>query len=83
MWERIRRRGRPEESGLDPDFVSRLQRCHDDWLVHRNLTTGFEPPAERVLVLDGNLPREEFLRMVRSRQDEILGRKKQQQQQGQ
>ena len=75
LWERICRRGRPEESGIDPRFLSRLQRCHDDWLLHRNST--FPTPAgdDRVLVLDGNLSKAQFLQMVREREDEILGRK--------
>lgn len=77
LLERIRRRGRPEESGLGRPFLARLQRCHDDWLVHGNSTV---PEAGSVagvpvLVLDGSLPEEEFVEMVARRRDEILGRK--------
>ncbi len=71
LWSHIRLRRRPEEAKLDPEFVSRLQQCHEDWLVHNNSTLG--PPPARVLVLDGNMAKGDFVKMVERRQAEILG----------
>lgn len=69
LEERIRRRGRPEEAHMDPLFLVGLQRRHDDWLFYKNST--FAVPAP-VVVLDGNLPKQEYLRYLERRAGEIL-----------
>ena len=71
LEERIRRRGRPEEAHINLEFLARLQKCHDGWLLGE---PGFPFPApSKVLVLDGNLDKGEFVKMVREREGEILG----------
>ena len=67
---RIKQRGRPEETGVTKEFLDRLQKKHDDWLIHKNST--FPVPA-RVVVLNGNLPLTEFEEYLKEKEKEILG----------
>lgn len=67
--ERIQKRGRPEEAGIDINFIIDLQRRHDDWLLYRNSSY---PVPSPVMVMDGNLELESFLAMLEQEQYKIL-----------
>lgn len=54
---------------MDPEFLRQLQRRHEDYLFFGNST---EPAPTRVVVLDGNLPLEQFLHNLDQKEAEIL-----------
>nr|ACO15481.1 Deoxynucleoside kinase [Caligus clemensi] len=62
-YKRVLERGRSEEKKLSLDFLQRLHRFHDDWLMHRN-TTSFLP-SDNILVLDTSRPLEEMERIYK------------------
>ena len=50
-YDRIKRRGRSEESGLQMVFLENLHRLHEDWLINRNTTTAAKIPANQYVPL--------------------------------
>ncbi|NXA57018.1 DGUOK protein, partial [Nothocercus julius] len=53
--ERLRRRGRPEEKGVQLDYLQQLHAQHESWLVDRTTEVHFAGLREAsVLVLDVN-----------------------------
>jgi len=57
VLRRIKHRGREEEAHIDVDFVSGINKMHEDWLIHGN--SSFPVPAP-VLVMNGTLSLEDF-----------------------
>ena len=50
-YDRIKRRGRSEESGIKMVFLENLHRLHEDWLINRNTTTAAKIPANQYVAL--------------------------------
>ena len=48
LKKHIKKRGRPEEAHLDPEWLAGLQQCHEDWLLWRNSTWSSPAPKESV-----------------------------------
>ena len=69
LKEHIKKRGRSEETNIDPNFLEGLQRYHEDWLYYKNST--FPIPAP-VLVVNAGLPTEDFRRLVIRLKDTII-----------
>ncbi|CAB4060428.1 unnamed protein product [Lepeophtheirus salmonis] len=57
-YKRVTERGRTEENNLSLDFLKRLHRLHDDWLLYRN--TSMYLPTQNILVIDTSRPLEEM-----------------------
>ncbi|XP_040563576.1 deoxynucleoside kinase [Lepeophtheirus salmonis] len=57
-YKRVTERGRTEEKNLSLDFLKRLHRLHDDWLLYRN--TSMYLPTQNILVIDTSRPLEEM-----------------------
>jgi len=88
LRRRITKRGRPEEAHLDEAFLRRiqvndlsynsgemsfsLQKCHEDWLFHKNHTMG--PPPSPVIVIDASGSKEEFEALLRTKMDDIFAK---------
>jgi len=70
LKQHIKKRGREEEANLDPAFLQRLQRCHEDWLYYGNSTFG--PPSSKVIVVDSQVTVEELARKVIALKDTII-----------
>jgi len=70
LKQHIKKRGREEEANLDPAFLQRLQRCHEDWLYYGNSTFG--PPSSQVIVVDSQVTVEELARKVIALKDTII-----------
>ena len=47
VMDRIKKRGRPEESTISLEFLEGLNRLHEDWLIHRNTTTDAHIPSKK------------------------------------
>ena len=47
VMDRIKKRGRPEESTISLEFLEGLNRLHEDWLIHRNTTTDAPIPSKK------------------------------------
>jgi len=69
LKKHIKKRGRSEETDIDPEFLEGVQRYHEDWLYHRN--SSFPVPAP-VLVLDAGLPVQDFTQEVLRFKDTII-----------
>jgi len=55
VMDRIKKRGRPEESTISLEFLEGLNRLHEDWLIHRNTTTDAPIPSKNaVFVINTN-----------------------------
>ena len=64
VYERIKRRGRPEEANLTMDFLYRINRLHEDWLVHRNTT--FDVPTDNIVVINTSHPFDVMVRIYKA-----------------
>ncbi|KAG7318512.1 hypothetical protein KOW79_018267 [Hemibagrus wyckioides] len=54
--ERLRRRGREEEQGIQLDYLETLDKQHEHWLINKSTKVHFDHLKNiPVLVLDGNL----------------------------
>jgi len=67
VFERIKRRGRPEETGLTLDYLRALHDLHEDWLIHSK----FPLPA-RVLTIDANTPLDQIVSVYEEKTGGIL-----------
>ena len=56
VYDRIKRRGRPEETGITLEYLRSLHDLHEDWLVQKK----FPLPAQ-VLTIDANTPLEQIV----------------------
>lgn len=54
VLERIRKRDRKEERGIDIDYLAQIQTYYDEWLIRKNKTS-------RVLVINGEQTMEQIL----------------------
>jgi len=70
-YERLKIRGRKEESGVPMEFINHLHQCYEDWL----LTDKFGPLPAPVLVLDANQGMDEMLKIYEKYTNEIRGLK--------
>nr|ACO10333.1 Thymidine kinase 2, mitochondrial precursor [Caligus rogercresseyi] len=57
-YKRVLERGRIEEKNLSLNFLKRLHRLHDDWLIHQN--TSMYLPTGNILVIDTSRPLDEM-----------------------
>ena len=46
-YDRIKKRGRSEEGGIQMSFLENLNRLHEDWFIYRNSTTAKKIPAKK------------------------------------
>lgn len=67
VFERIKRRARPEEAGITLDYLRKLHQRHEDWLIGQK----FPPPAP-VLTIDANTPLEQIVAVYEEKTDVIL-----------
>lgn len=67
VHERIKRRGRPEESGLSLEYLSALHELHEDWLVRDKY-----PLPAPVVKIDANIPLEKIMSIYEEKTDGIL-----------
>ena len=67
VYERIKQRGRPEESGITLDYLRNLHQRHEDWLIHEK----FPLPAP-VLTINANTPLEQIIDVYEEKTDVIL-----------
>ncbi|KAH9520529.1 deoxycytidine metabolic process [Dermatophagoides farinae] len=67
VFERIKKRGRPEESKITLDYLRALHKLHEDWLVHKK----FSLPAP-VLTIDANTPLEDLMAIYEEQTGGIL-----------
>ncbi|CAK9294647.1 unnamed protein product [Gordionus sp. m RMFG-2023] len=51
-YQRMTKRGRPEEMGVNKEFMNDLHRYHEDWLYHRTVVPNFDIP---ILIVDANI----------------------------
>jgi len=70
-YERLKIRGRKEESGVPMEFINHLHQCYEDWL----LTDKFGPLPAPVLVLDANQGMDQMLKIYEKYTNEIRGLK--------
>jgi deoxyadenosine/deoxycytidine kinase len=70
-YERLKKRGRKEESGVPMDFIKHLHQCYEDWLLDEK----FGSPPAPVLVLDADQGIEDMLKIYEQYTDEIRGLK--------
>jgi len=63
VWERIKKRGRPEEAHLTLDFLQGLHRLHQDWLFYKNSSSPI--PSKNVLVVNTEHPYETMIRIYK------------------
>lgn len=67
VFERIQKRGRPEESKITLDYLRSLHDLHEDWLVRKK----FPLPAP-VLTIDANTPLEDLVNVYEEQTGGIL-----------
>ena len=53
-FDRIKKRGRPEEKGIQLPFLESLHTMHENWLIHKNLTLSTRIPARNIIVINTN-----------------------------
>ena len=53
-FDRIKKRGRPEEKGIQLPFLESLHAMHENWLIHKNLTHSTKIPARNIIVINTN-----------------------------
>jgi len=70
-YDRLKQRGRKEESGVPMDFIQHLHQCYEDWL----LAEKFGAPPAPVLVLDADQGIEDMLKIYDKYTNEIRGLK--------
>ena len=46
-YDRIKKRGRSEENGIQMSFLDNLNRLHEDWFINRNSTAAKTIPAKK------------------------------------
>jgi len=67
--ERMRKRGRDEESSVPLEFLTNLHQVYEDWLIDQK----FGPPEVPVMVMDANQSKEEIFQKYLDNQDKLLG----------
>ena len=67
VFDRIKKRARPEERAITLDYLHTLHQLHEDWLVHKK----FPLPAE-VLIIDANTPLDQIVSIYEQKTDGIL-----------
>jgi len=70
-YDRIKRRGRAEENGIQMPFLEDLHRLHEDWLIHRNSTATTKIPASRLIVINTAAPFDEMMKLYHKFADGI------------
>ncbi|XP_023326396.1 deoxynucleoside kinase isoform X2 [Eurytemora carolleeae] len=68
-YDRLRERGRKEESGVPMEFIQHLHQCYEDWLI----TEKFGSPPAPVLILDADQGMDSMLKIFEKYKDEIRG----------
>ncbi|CAG9768511.1 unnamed protein product [Ceutorhynchus assimilis] len=72
VYERVKSRGRPEESGLSFEYLKQLHDSHEKWLMTDDQRFNTIP----VLVLDADRTLEEIVQQYRANETKILGHDK-------
>lgn len=67
VFERIHRRGRPEESKITLDYIRSLHQLHEDWLINEKY-----PLPAPVISIDANIPLEQILSVYEEKTNGIL-----------
>jgi len=70
-YERLKARGRKEETGVPMSFIESLHESYEDWLIHEKLG----PLPAKVLVLDADHGLEHMINTYEQHKDEIRGKK--------
>lgn len=70
VFERIKARGRPEETGMTLEYLTDLHRSHDEWLMGRNNNKINTSP---VLVLNADECLESVIEQYKLYEQRILG----------
>jgi len=70
-YERMRNRGRSEESEVPLDFITSLHNVYEDWLIEQKFGEINVP----VLVMDANKSKEELMKIYQQEKDKIFGQK--------
>lgn len=69
VYERVKARGRPEESGLSLEYLQQLHKSHEQWLMTDDERFNTIP----VLVLDADKTLEEIVEQYKKNENKILG----------
>ncbi|XP_025836514.1 deoxynucleoside kinase-like [Agrilus planipennis] len=69
VFERMRKRGRPEETAVPLQYLKELHEAHEKWLMSDDVTINNVP----VLILDADSTLEEIHEMYHKNEDKILG----------
>ncbi|XP_023023109.1 deoxynucleoside kinase isoform X2 [Leptinotarsa decemlineata] len=69
VYERVKERGRPEETGVSLQYLTELHESHERWLMTDDEKLNTTP----VLVLDADRTREEIMEQYRKNEEKILG----------
>lgn len=70
VFDRMKKRGRPEEANVSLEYLTQLHKSHEKWLMSNNERYNSVP----VLVLDANLPIDELKVQYEMQKDKILGK---------
>lgn len=69
VYERMKKRGRPEENTVPFEYLEQLHTSHEQWLMSNNEKFNTVP----VLVLDANVPEDQMIEQYKKYKNTILG----------
>jgi len=70
-YDRIKKRGRSEENGIQMSFLDNLNRLHEDWFINRNSTAAKTIPAKKLIVINTAPSFEEMMKLYHKLADRI------------
>lgn len=70
VFERIKARGRPEETGISLEFLTDLHDIHEEWLLTNNNNIG----ETQVLIINANHSLKDVIQQYETHETKILGR---------